>query len=125
MSDAVFYSCQKCPAYCCTYSRIPVTSKDLRRLAKHFGVSVETARGKYTKKGDKKNERVLRHRKDVHYGTACRFLHPVSRLCTIYDARPDICGEYPGTARCGYYDFLSFERRAQDDPDFVAIAYNP
>lgn len=125
MSDPVFYSCQKCPAYCCTYSRIPVTKKDLRRLAKHFGVSIETARSRYTKKGEKPDERVLRHRKDVHYGTACRFLHPVSRLCTIYDARPDICDAYPGTARCGYYDFLSFERRAQEDPDFVAIAYNP
>ena len=26
----------------------------------------------------------------------------------------------PGPGRCGYYDFLSFERRAQNDPEFVA-----
>ena len=25
----------------------------------------------------------------------------------------------PG-GRCGYYDFLSFERRAQEDPEYVA-----
>ena len=28
---------------------------------------------------------------------------------------------FPGGGRCGYYDFLSFERRAQDDPEFVAL----
>lgn len=125
MSSPVFYSCKKCPAYCCTYALIHVDRADLRRLARHFGISVDAARQKFTKRGDKPEERVLRHRKDHHYGTACRFLHPETRMCTVYEARPGICDVYPGTTRCGYYDFLSFERRAQDDPDFVAIAYNP
>ena len=121
----VFYSCERCPAYCCSYARIRVHQRDIRRLARHFGITVEAARRRFTKQGDEKCESVLRHRKDVHYGTACRFLDPATRYCTIYEARPEICRQYPGTSRCGYYDFLSFERRLQGDPDFVAVAYNP
>ena len=41
-----------------------------------------------------------------------------------YKARPAICRSYPGSGRCGYYDFLSFERRAQDDPEWVATTDN-
>lgn len=125
MGQTVFYSCERCPAYCCTYARIRVTNLDLRRLARHFGISLEAARKKLTKKGDEPGEKVLRHRKDQHYGTACRLLDPETRFCTVYEARPEICRQFPGTTRCGYYDFLTFERRRQDDPDFVAIAYNP
>ena len=120
----VFYNCDKCPAYCCTYPNISVTPADLKRLAKHFGLSIAKTRDKYTKKGEEKNERVLRHRKDEHYGTACRFLDAESRQCTVYGARPRICREYPGTRRCGYYDFLCFERHIQEDPEAVATTYN-
>ena len=120
----VFYSCERCPAYCCSYARIRVNVRDLRRLARHFGLSVEAVRRRYVKRGDDPGEQVLRHRKDQHYGTACRFLHPETRRCTVYEARPEICRHYPGTTRCGYYDFLAFERRAQGDPDYVAVTYN-
>jgi hypothetical protein len=30
------YSCSKCPAYCCSYPEIEVTTRDIERLAKHF-----------------------------------------------------------------------------------------
>ena len=30
----------------------------------------------------------------------------------------------PGDGRCGYYDFLAFERRTQDDPEFIATTDN-
>ncbi len=121
----VFYNCDKCPAYCCSYERIIVGKRDIRRLAKHYGLSFEKARKKFTKKGEEKGERVLRHRRDEAYGTVCRFLDRETRECTVYDARPGICREYPGSKRCGYYDFLCFERNAQEDPEFVATAYNP
>lgn len=120
----VFYSCERCPAYCCSYARIRVNGRDLRRLARHFGLTVEGVRRRYVKAGDDPGEKVLRHRSDEHYGTACRFLHPETRRCTVYEARPEICRQYPGTTRCGYYDFLTFERRAQGDPDYVAVTYN-
>jgi hypothetical protein len=33
-----------------------------------------------------------------------------------------VCRDYPNGSRCGYYDFLKFERKHQDDPDFVPSA---
>jgi len=46
-------------------------------------------------------------------------------MCTIYDGRPEICRDYPGTRKCGYYEFLQFERMLQEDDEFVPTAYNP
>ena len=113
------YDCNKCPAYCCSYEHIPVTKKDIRRLAKHFGVDEDKAFRKFTKKGDG-DERVLRHQDDEHFGTICQFIDSDTRGCTVYEARPAICRDFPGEARCGYYDFLEFERRHQEDPEWVA-----
>lgn len=119
----VFFDCGNCPAYCCTYPRIEVTPRDLRRLAAHFGVDPGTARRRYTKAGAEPGERVLRHRKDAIFATACRFLNLEARRCTIYAARPAACRSYPGTPRCGYYDFLAAERRRQGDPALVVTAW--
>ena len=114
-----FFNCANCPAYCCTYEHIEVTPADLRRLARHFGLSVAKAREKFTKPIEGGAKRVLRHRKDRIFGNACQFLDPKSRRCTIYEARPGICRDYPGTARCGFYDFLMCERQSQEDPKYV------
>jgi hypothetical protein len=121
----VFYDCSRCPAYCCSYPQIAVADADLRRLAARFGLTLAAARRKFTKKGDQAGERVLRHRRDAVFGSVCRFLDPETRECRVYEDRPHACRVYPGTVRCGYYDFLSFERRAQEDPEFVAVSYNP
>lgn len=118
----IFYSCDRCPAYCCSYDRIVATDADIRRLAKHFGLSVAKARQTLTKAGEEEGERVLRHHRDHVYKSVCRFLDRETRRCTVYAARPEICREYPGSSRCGYYDFLSFERNAQEDPDFIPDA---
>lgn len=121
----ILYDCEVCPGYCCTYPRVIVSKKDMARLAKFFNISAKQAQKSFTKKGEEPGERVLRHRKDDTYGTACRFLDPESRMCTVYRARPGICRDYPGTRRCGYYDFLKFERMLQEDDEFVPTAYNP
>ena len=118
------FNCFNCPAYCCSYPRIEVKKRDLVRLAKHFEISVEAARKKFLKRGEDKDEWILRHQQDEYYGTVCRFLDTDSRQCTIHTARPQICRDYPGGRRCGYYDFLSFERRALEDPEHVATTYN-
>lgn len=114
------YDCLKCTAYCCTYTHIPVTKTDIKRLAKHFGISEEQAKKRFTKYGDKENPCVLRHKEDEHFVTACMFLDQKTRNCTIYEARPKICRDFPTQSRCGYYDFLMFEREVQDDPEWVA-----
>ena len=113
------YDCTKCPAYCCSYESIGVTGRDVKRLARHFGIDAETAERRFTKMKD--GDRVLRHQKDAIYGSVCMFLDTKTRRCTIYDARPEVCHEYPDRARCGYYDFLRWERTFQDDPDFVPL----
>jgi Fe-S-cluster containining protein len=121
----VFYDCQNCPSYCCSYPRIIVDAADIGRLARHFGVDEATARRRFTKKGEEPGELVLRHKKDETYGTVCRFLDRDTRLCTVHQARPGICRDHPGNPSCHYYSFLMAERRYQDDPEFVARAYNP
>jgi hypothetical protein len=102
---------------------VPVTRADVARLARRFGIDEEAAGRRFTKAGPEKGERVLRHRKDVIFQSACRFLHPETRRCTIYEDRPRACRDYPGTGRCGYYDFLCAERRRQEDPELVISAW--
>ena len=120
MANALKYDCLKCPAYCCSYTHIPTTKADIKRLAKHHGVTEAQAKKKYTKKGDDENPRVLRHREDEHFVSSCMFLDRETRNCGIYEARPTICREFPSQKRCGYYDFLEWEREVQDDPEWVA-----
>lgn len=117
---SVKYNCNKCPAYCCSYELIPVTRKDIKRLAKAFDLSYEKAERRFTRKDADNGGRVMRHTADQHYSTSCRFLDKDTRQCGIYDARPKICREFPGQKRCGYYEFLKFERDTQDDPDWVS-----
>jgi uncharacterized protein len=119
-----YYNCDRCPAYCCSYPRIVVTEADVKRLANHFGLSLDAAYKKLTKKGQEKGEVVLRHQKDEHFGTVCQFLDTETRGCTIYKARPRICRDFPGTSRCGYYEFLKFERMLLEDPDYVSTTNN-
>ena len=124
MAKKPLYDCLNCPSYCCTYPRIAVTKRDVERLARNFGIPYEKARERFTKQGSTKRERVLRHQKDAHYGSACRFLDLETRLCTIHEFRPEVCRKHPTTHTCAYYDFLMAERRDQDDPELVARAYN-
>ena len=120
----VQYDCSKCPGYCCSYPRIEVKDKDLKRLAKHFGLPVQEAERKFTRryKDDESDERILRHHKDEIYGTICRFFDRTERRCTVYAARPDVCRQYPNGSTCGYYGFIQFERKHQGDPDFIPSA---
>jgi Fe-S-cluster containining protein len=116
----VLFNCLRCPAYCCSYDRIEVTKRDIARLAKHFQVSYETAKERYTKIAY--GDRVLRQQQDHIYKKVCMFLDTEKRRCTIYDARPGVCREYPDSLRCGYYDFLASERRRQCDEEFIPSA---
>jgi uncharacterized protein len=116
----VQFNCLNCPGYCCSYPVITVTKYDVTRLARYFGISWEEAEKRFTK-SQHGYKRILRKKKDEHYGTICRFFDQENRCCGIYDARPHVCRAFPGGGRCGYYDFLMFERRAQNDDEFVAL----
>jgi uncharacterized protein len=115
-----YYNCAKCPAYCCSiYERVQVTARDLKRLAKHFAVDLETAARRFTTRYE--GERVLRRKADPIFGKACKFLNPVTRQCTIYHARPLVCREFPARTRCAYYDLLTFERSQQGDETVLPL----
>ena len=118
--QSVQYNCAKCPGYCCSYPIISLTKYDVERLGKHFGISAEEAEKRFAKAAHG-HKRIMRRKKDDHFGMICRFFDQEKRCCGIYPARPAVCRSFPGPGRCGYYDFLSFERRAQRDPEFVAV----
>src|ERR1041384_2239714 len=115
------YSCSKCPGYCCSYPEIEITRRDVARLAKHLGVTFEEAEQRYTKYDAKQGIRLLRHQKDRIFDTVCVFLDQKTRRCGVYESRPGVCRDYPDSKRCGYYEFLKFERAHQGDEKFIAL----
>lgn len=117
------YNCRKCPGYCCSYPVIALDKRDVQRLAKYHDLSFEEARRAFTKEAYGRKY-LMRRKKDPHFGRICRFFDTEKRCCTIYTARPSVCREFPGGSRCGYYDFLTFERQAQDDPEWVTVTTN-
>lgn len=115
------YDCGKCPAYCCSYDWILVNKRDIQRLAKRFSLSFEQAETKFTKFVKEYGQRVLRHRKDHIFKSVCQFLDQEKRGCSIYEHRPSICRIFPEETRCGYFDFLMWEREHQDDNEFIPL----
>src|SRR5258706_12328034 len=87
----VNYSCSKCPGFCCTYSEIEVTPRDIERLARHFDVSYRVAEERYTKQDAKKSIRMLRHKKDRIFDSTCLLFDQEKRRCTVYEARRAVC----------------------------------
>jgi uncharacterized protein len=119
MAKKAKYDCLKCPGYCCSYPIIEVKDSDARRIAKHFEMPLEKAEKKYFKSAHG-YKRVMRRQVDEHYGKICQFFDTDERRCTIYHARPYACRDFPGKDNCGYYDFLAFERAAQEDEAFIS-----
>ena len=114
------FDCEKCPAFCCSiYERVAVTPRDLRRLARHFKLTPEETKKRYTKMWS--DEMILRRKFDPVLETTCQFLDVKTRGCTIYNARPEACRDYPARAKCAYYDLLKFEQRHQEDPSVIPI----
>ena len=103
-----------------TSDYIIVTKRDVKRLGKRFDLSPEAAEKKFTRVV-KDYGRILKHRKDTVYKSTCRFFHPTKRQCTVYEHRPNVCREYPDGRRCGYFDFLSWERKHQQDESFIPL----
>jgi Fe-S-cluster containining protein len=99
---------------------IALERRDVERLARHFALPYAVAERRFTRQAWGRKW-VMRRKADKHFGRICQFFDTKKRCCTIYHARPSVCRSFPGEGRCGYYDFLMFERRAQNDPTFVAL----
>lgn len=116
----VHFDCEKCPAFCCSvYERVGVSDSDLERLALHFNLSLEEAEKQLTKKWEE--ERILKRKADPVLGTTCKFLDLKTRGCTIYEARPEACRDYPTQKRCPYFDLYRFELRHQNDATVLPV----
>ena len=87
------YSCNKCPAYCCSYPEIEVTRADVERLAKHFDLSYAAAEERFTKHDGK--VRMLRHRQDRIFASVCTFLDQKKRRDLYMEATRIIHDEKP------------------------------
>lgn len=93
------------------------------RLARHLDMEFEEAEKRYTRK-DHGYKRIMKRKVDAHFGRICRFFDSDARRCGIYKARPAICRQFPGTKKCGYYDFLQFERKGQEDNEYISTTWH-
>ena len=80
--------CTTC-ANCCRHSVVPVQKAEIAKIASHLGVTVEAAARTYTVADpESPTSRILRTSPQGGI-----FLE--GNLCTIYDARPKPCREFP------------------------------
>jgi len=80
--------CTAC-ANCCRYSVVSVSSRDIERIASYLGDKPEDVTHRYTvADADAPASRVLRSSPE-----GCVFLQ--GNLCTIYEARPKACRDFP------------------------------
>ena len=83
--------CTAC-ANCCRYSIVTVSRADVEKIARHLGYSPEHVIAQYTEPDpDAPTMHILQSTKE-----GCVFLD--GNLCTIYEARPKACREFPHVA---------------------------
>jgi len=109
------YDCDGCLAFCCTvYDRLKITPHDAKRLAAHLGIKLKAFVKRYTVE-----DLLLARKDDPPLGKACVFLDAGERRCTVYEARPDICRDWPrpqhavpgAEGRCCYYDVQQYAKK--------------
>ncbi len=89
MPDHPPLDCVKCPALCCRMAGyVRVSREDIRRLARHLGLTVPEFEARHiiekTRKGEKRIKQGFK---------TCQFLTE-DRLCGVYEARPRDCRGY-------------------------------
>ena len=96
--DFVFESinCLEC-ANCCKTISPMITDKDIARIAKHLKIRPSVFTEKYLHL-DNENDYVFNE-------TPCPFLGS-DNYCSIYEARPKACAEYPHTDRKHFIQIL-------------------
>jgi hypothetical protein len=92
--------CMFCPGYCCYRlpgSSLLVTAEDINRIARYFSISDGDVRSRFLE-----NKNTFRTREDG----SCLFLAQgkMSKRCTIHDAQPRQCREFPYNKPCPYLE---------------------
>jgi len=80
--------CQRCGNSCVISDPVVLVEEDVQKIAKRFKIPYQKALRKYTK--------VLPDgRRSIKYLTPCKFLDSKTKLCRIYEDRPEVCRKYP------------------------------
>jgi len=104
-------NCLKCTSFCCKLAGyVEVSRADIRRLAKHLGMTVPAFEAKHIVEKTRKGEKLIKSGYDT-----CQFLG-ADRRCTVYSARPTDCRGYVCWDQhdSTVYDFAYFYQKATD-----------
>ncbi len=98
------FSCMDCLncAHCCKSTGPLFTHKDIDRLSKHLRMRAADFMDTYLRV-DEDGDYVLQH-------VPCPFLG-TDNYCSVYEARPKACREYPHTNRNGMHQILHLTRK--------------
>ena len=89
MADSPPLDCIKCPSLCCRMAGyVGVRRADIRRLARHLGLTVRAFEERHVVRTTRKGEKLIKDGFDT-----CQFLGR-DRRCTVYAARPTDCRGY-------------------------------
>jgi len=106
--------CTQC-ANCCRVSEVGITDRDIDKLAKFIGVTREEFLRDSTQR-DETNDLILKKT-----DAGCVFLK--DNLCTVYEARPQNCANFPHLVR-GSGSIASRMWQLVDRAEFCPIVYN-
>ena len=106
--------CTKC-ANCCRVSEVGITDRDVEKLAKFLGMSKEEFLHDSTQR-DEEGDLILRKTE-----AGCIFLK--DNLCTVYEARPQNCANFPHLVR-GTGSIASRMWQLVDRAEYCPIVYN-
>lgn len=108
------FNCSEC-ANCCKVATARLADRDIPKLARYLGVGYNEFLRKYTV-DDPEEGRVLARNEN-----GCVFLD--GKFCTVYDARPHTCQDFPHTVR-GDGSFVSRMWDFTDRACYCPIVYN-
>lgn len=108
------FNCSEC-ANCCRVATARIVERDVPRLARYLRITPAEFLRQYTEESPTEG-RVLRRNEN-----GCVFLD--GNLCTVYDARPHNCHDFPHTIR-GDGSFLSRMWDFTDRACYCPIVYN-
>jgi len=106
--------CTQC-ANCCRVSEVGITDRDIEKLAKFLGMSRTEFLRDYTQRDDE-DGLILKKTE-----AGCVFLK--DNLCTVYEARPQNCANFPHLVR-GTGSIASRMWQFVDRAEYCPIVYN-
>jgi Fe-S-cluster containining protein len=106
--------CTAC-ANCCRVATIRITERDAQKLSKRLGVSLDRFWADYTEQSEEEGFVLKRT------ANGCVFLE--GNLCSVYDARPQTCAQFPHLTH-GAGSLVSRLWQMPDRACYCPIVYN-